>query len=493
MSSGQEVGEIFGSGSGPATALLRSPTVIIASIGLWGMNIFFFRLFGIDYIKVLNGGKDPSPQTEPARSNGESGKESQVGGHDPNASKALVKDVSGAQELTQTAKGRLNKSDNKSDNKPVSNKKKSPEMACSGSEVTAGKCLSLCCILFILLHLTEYVFINVLKGGTIGAIFAFYVTATFGMALPLRQTRWIRVAIGTVVYRAMELVNPRCSCLGHVAPIPVPFVDVFFADAMCSMSKVFFDWGLLWLCASYYPYPVPATTHSIIIPSICAAFPYLIRARQCLVMYNIGKIKGDSKHYQHMLNAIKYSTSLFPICVSAYQKIDVGKKEQMESFLIVLLIVNSLYSYAWDILMDWGMMQNPTLVLTESCVPNSKMLADQKPTGCAHACLRPRLRFGCLPSAGILLADGILRFSWTLRFYEHAIFPSTDIYILCTELLEAFRRAIWNLLRVEWENIKQTNATASKHYNEKDEEQTPFLINTSSIELSSMATRETLE
>jgi hypothetical protein len=53
MSSTQEVGEIFGEGSGPAHAMLRSPTVLIASIGLWGMNVYFFRLFGIDYVRVL--------------------------------------------------------------------------------------------------------------------------------------------------------------------------------------------------------------------------------------------------------------------------------------------------------------------------------------------------------------------------------------------------------------------------------------------------------
>lgn len=53
MSSGQEVGAIFGDGTGPATALLRSPTVIIASIALWGMNVCLFRLFGIDYAYVL--------------------------------------------------------------------------------------------------------------------------------------------------------------------------------------------------------------------------------------------------------------------------------------------------------------------------------------------------------------------------------------------------------------------------------------------------------
>ena len=53
MSSTQEVGDIFGAGNGPANAMLRSPTVLIVAIGLWGMNLFFFRLFGINYKFVL--------------------------------------------------------------------------------------------------------------------------------------------------------------------------------------------------------------------------------------------------------------------------------------------------------------------------------------------------------------------------------------------------------------------------------------------------------
>ena len=42
----------------------------------------------------------------------------------------------------------------------------------------------------------------------------------------------------------------------------------------------------------------------------------------------------------------------------------------------------------------------------------------------------------------------VLRFAWLLRFVEHVIFPNNGSYILWTQLLEAFRRAIWNLLRV---------------------------------------------
>lgn len=57
------------------------------------------------------------------------------------------------------------------------------------------------------------------------------------------------------------------------------------------LSKVFFDWGMLWHLAWHYPEPVPTELHSILIPSVVASLPYLIRARQCLVMYTIGFLK----------------------------------------------------------------------------------------------------------------------------------------------------------------------------------------------------------
>lgn len=77
-----------------------------------------------------------------------------------------------------------------------------------------------------------------------------------------------------------------------------------------------------------------------------------------------------------------------------------------------------------------------------------------------HVCLRPRPRFGITLTTLIVIADSFLRFSWTLKFVPN-LFPSNDAFVLCTEFLEVFRRAIWNLLRVEWENIKQTKMNAN--------------------------------
>jgi hypothetical protein len=120
--------------------------------------------------------------------------------------------------------------------------------------------------------------------------------------------------------------------------------------------------------------------------------------------------------------------------------------------------------------MDWGMMQNPNAVMEQAvgqCMPSMKTSPSSPTTddtdeskhqarSFLDTALRPRLRYGTFLTVLIVFLDTFLRFSWTLRFFESRIFPSNDAYILCTEFLEVFRRAVWNLLRVEWEHIKQT-------------------------------------
>jgi len=193
--------------------------------------------------------------------------------------------------------------------------------------------------LLFLLHLAEYIWVDLHGGSSIGATFFFYLAFSLAIMFPLTWTKWIRIATMLVLQRSYELVNPRCFCIlaPPTGPRPIPFVDVFYADAMCSLSKVFFDWGMLIHLASHYPNPVPKSLDSILIPSFFAAIPYLIRARQCLIMHTVGRYKGDTKRYQHLLNALKYCTSIFPICLSAYQQTR-PNPGNYEGYLIVLLV-----------------------------------------------------------------------------------------------------------------------------------------------------------
>lgn len=185
-------------------------------------------------------------------------------------------------------------------------------------------------------------------------------------------------------------------------------------------------------------------------------------------------IQNDPKRVQHIANAIKYSTSLFPLFLSAYQKtIAIDRAEHFEPLLIFFLFINASYSLYWDIVMDWGMMHNPKVAA--GCVGGIYPEGTTPPADCTHGLLRPRLRFGLLISLLIVVTDSILRFSWTLRFW-HAMFPSGDTFVLSSQFLEIVRRALWNLLRVEWENIKQQKAQSARNvHDHDDDEMNPFL------------------
>ena len=261
MSSGQEVGEIFGEGTGPATALLRSPTVIIASIALWGMNVFLFRLFGIDYVRVLLHDVKKEEQEKKLKAEADSANWSPTkkrGG-------VLHSDfVPTDLQLTESVSARSNASTGSNLNKmqevemsqqsnpsssntslsdddenfvPVSLEGGLQPIFNPHLEVTDTKLIGLAGVLIATLYLTSLFWIQIAEGSTIGAIFMFYLLVVIGIILPIPAIEWVRLSAKTVFFRAKELLNPRCSCIkGN--PRPVPFIDVFFADAMCSMSKV---------------------------------------------------------------------------------------------------------------------------------------------------------------------------------------------------------------------------------------------------------------
>jgi hypothetical protein len=338
MSSTQEAGEIFGEGKGPAQAMLRSPTVLIASVGLWGMNLFFFRLFGIDYVHVLNYDLVKEKLDNGlALDNGGSISSLNTNGSINNNNKDNKVMRESHAELAVAAAKELEYNDD--DYNGVGSDFYEPNRG-----ITWSKLVTLSMLLLFLLHLTTHVWMDVLNGGSIGAIMAFYSAVTLAIVIPLPATQWLRKGTWITLQRVFELINPRCSCFTACCskdsngPRPIPFIDVFVADAMCSLSKVFFDWGMLWHMAMYYPSPVPPSAYNIVIPSSCAAVPYIIRARQCIIMYNVTRLKGDPRRFSHLWNALKYTTSMFPLCLSAYQKtIGADNAKQLENLLIILL------------------------------------------------------------------------------------------------------------------------------------------------------------
>jgi hypothetical protein len=372
MSSTQEVGDIFGDGIGPAQAMLRAPTVLILCVGLWGMNIFFYRLFGIDYkyifqydlIEIQKEEKEKSRRG--SSGNGDEGytetltseqqQDIEMSTIDNNSSTSNTLATTRSPKKV-TSRSRSPSTRPSTSNIDTKNKSKSSSSASApdvlqtpsssssnnntnnsleqlpelftlqgqpGSAIVWYKLVMFSILLLLILHYTTHYWMDHLKRGSIGAVGFFYCIVLLYIFLPFKQNEWLRRSFIIIIKRTYALIHPRCSwirLIGKPLSIPrrIPFIDVFYADAMCSLSKVFFDWGMLGHAAVHYPNPVPAATHNIIIPSLCAALPYLIRARQCLIMYTVCQKQRDHTHKtQHLMNAFKYSTSMYPLILSAY-------------------------------------------------------------------------------------------------------------------------------------------------------------------------------
>jgi hypothetical protein len=93
--------------------------------------------------------------------------------------------------------------------------------------------------------------------------------------------------------------------------------------------------------------------------------------------------------------------------------------------------INSLMSYAWDIVMDWG------------------IISYNRPLG-TFVC-RKRNFFASNLLLMTAFLNFFLRFAWASNRLPifHAMHPSH--LILLIEGAELFRRALWNIFRVEWE------------------------------------------
>ena len=445
MSATQEVGDIFGSGKGGMyDAMLRSPTVLMASIGLWGMNIYVFKWFSIDYIKVLNhdlikleeqqdqqqqqqqqqqslgnnnGGQPPQPPPQPQRryrnmntihknhtlNNSFDSTELTMLDNtmtdlstNSNNSGTIVETITALHKQQHQQLQHLETDgaiiEISGEDSPQQRYHDATALNIVNHEnITSARLIGLSIILLLLLHSIYTIYIQILGLSPIGAVIAFYMMVTIVIVFPvIPSTRWLRISTKLVLHRLYELIHPRCYCIPAIfyihqngntnginlnnieedkmnssngystnttnsgngkIPRLIPFIDVFFADAMCSLSKVFFDWGMLFHMAMYYPRPVPISTYHILIPSTFAAVPFIIRARQCIVMWYVTSMKNDhANKYQHLWNALKYCTSIFPLCLSAYQKtVMKHRAKELEPLLIVLLIINASYALWWDV------------------------------------------------------------------------------------------------------------------------------------------------
>ncbi|KAK9456379.1 EXS family-domain-containing protein [Dipodascopsis uninucleata] len=235
------------------------------------------------------------------------------------------------------------------------------------------------------------------------------------------------------------------------------FGDIIVADILTSYTKVIGDmWIVGCMCTSGQSIlgnPDRKCGGRYFAP-LLIALPYMIRLRQCLLDY----FRSNLKDISHLMNALKYSTSFPVIVLSVLQASYSGSSEffnesTLYNLWIVSLLVNSLYSYWWDVTKDWDL----TLFRTKQ-----NGVED-------HKGLRAKLYFSRNFYYFAIFIDLILRLSWSVKLSPHLYFFNNEGGIFALEIFELIRRWVWLILRLETEWIRQGSHGKLPMYSERIE------------------------
>ncbi|KAI8072627.1 EXS family-domain-containing protein [Gongronella butleri] len=252
----------------------------------------------------------------------------------------------------------------------------------------------------------------------------------------------------------------------------VYFADIIFADLLTSFSNVFGDLFLA-LCiiipgkSSDDYHQLESNTENacyrdILVPFIISV-PYIIRFRQCLSEY----LESKCETKRHLFNAMKYASAFPVIILSAMQKkaslyianadlIPPSRASDTNLFKLWMVAVffNSMFSFWWDIAMDWSLIQ----------VTYEHLTAKHASIGLHqhHQSATPMIRFRRhmhFSSTSVyffaMMLDFVLRITWSLKLSSNMYFQQVAGSIFLLELLEVARRWLWIIFRLESEWVKR--------------------------------------
>lgn len=165
---------------------------------------------------------------------------------------------------------------------------------------------------------------------------------------------------------------------------------------------------------------------------------------------------------------------------------------------LLAVVINSLYSFWWDVTHDWGF---------DLLLPRTKKPSDGRAHSPPRPLMLPRIhsRSGLMTSRGsdestkelieeelslmgerpisdkrypyglrptlllplpvypfVIFADLVLRLTWSIKLSSHLhAYADGDRLIFLIEFAEVLRRWMWVFLRVEWELVKEREVRAS--------------------------------
>jgi len=263
---------------------------------------------------------------------------------------------------------------------------------------------------------------------------------------------------------------------------------------------------MLWPGSSLLELPSQNGWSRWVLP-ILMSVPYAVRLRQCLIDYYS---QGTSSR-RPLYNALKYATSFPVIFLSAAQRIVVNElvaekgegvtreawhgEHQLFRLWLLSALVNSLYSFWWDLTNDWGLdllkiqssgshnARVPRPLILPSLHSRSASVTSNTASSVSSGReerversllpsrqgrpypygLRPSLLYPLPVYPLIIFLNLVLRLTWSIKLSSHLhSYSEGSVVIFCLEMAELFRRWMWVFIRVEWEVVRRTDDAGYK-------------------------------
>ncbi|GJJ72444.1 xenotropic and polytropic retrovirus receptor 1 [Entomortierella parvispora] len=208
----------------------------------------------------------------------------------------------------------------------------------------------------------------------------------------------------------------------------VEFRDFFLADEMNSLSYSIeqFEFAMCAYSQQWNNLGQTCSTSHMWVTPFFTALPAWFRFLQCLRRY-----RDTLEWFPHLLNAGKYMTSLVNLFVYFSYRHYGGTT--LRIYFILVSTVTSIYTFAWDIYMDWGLFR----------------LGKQAPV---YPLLRQELVYSRVWVYYLAIVLDLLgRFSWVVRLIPMNINVNLLSFVLA--FLEVLRRWQWNFFRLENEHL----------------------------------------
>lgn len=230
-----------------------------------------------------------------------------------------------------------------------------------------------------------------------------------------------------------------------MAPLaPVTFWHVIVADYLTSLAKAFADMqmtfcisshiflehesrsyvGTAKLWSTYHDHCANAYSNVVLL-----VLPFWCRLMQCLKVYS------QTREQKNLWNALKYSTA-FPLAYAGYMRSQ-EPSQWNKHFFIMAAVIQSSFTFVWDVLMDWGLPQR----------------AIRGSSSCCGLTMRERLIVSRRKRVYFALCCGnfLLRFAWTLAVFGGVTSHGAGMFFF--EAIEIARRTVWAIFRIEWEVV----------------------------------------